>query len=116
MQAVTQAFVDVVEAELDVARRSLADLRGDLASIAESTALVPDDEHDAEGATVGYERARVGALVDVTQRRISELETALDRARSGEYRGCEACHGDIGAERLEALPATRLCVRCARLG
>jgi len=113
---VTQAFVDVVEAELGVARHSLDDLRRDLASIAESTALVPDDEHDAEGPTVGFERARVAALVDVTRRRISELETALGRARSGEYRACEACHGDIGAERLEALPATRLCVSCARLG
>jgi len=112
---VTQAFVDVVEAQLGVARHSLADLRRDLASIAESTALVPDDEHDAEGATVGFERARVTALVDGTQRRIAELEIALGRARSGEYRGCEGCHGDIGAERLEALPSTRLCVSCARL-
>jgi RNA polymerase-binding transcription factor DksA len=27
---------------------------------------------------------------------------------------CEACGGPIGEERLAALPATRVCVDCAR--
>ncbi len=28
-------------------------------------------------------------------------------------RGCERCNGPIGLERLEALPETRLCLKCS---
>jgi DnaK suppressor protein len=102
-----------VAAELAAARASVADLRHELADIAESTAAGPDDEHDAEGSTIGFERARVGALLAQNEQRVADLELAAERIRAGAYQRCEQCGSDIAAERLEALPATRRCVACA---
>jgi DnaK suppressor protein len=110
---VTYGPAETVHASLAAARADAADLHREMAAIAESTALVPDDEHDAEGSTIGYERARVATLVARAERRIADLVVADERVRAGTYECCERCGGDIGAERLEALPATRVCVRCA---
>lgn len=44
---------------------------------------------------------------------IDAIDQALERIRSGRYGTCEACKGDIDMERLETLPTTNLCARCA---
>lgn len=102
-----------LEAELERARADLEDLRAEFAELADPAVLSLDDEHDSEGSTIGYERARVAGLLARAQRRIAELEVAAERDRRGAYASCERCGGPIGAERLDALPATRLCVGCA---
>jgi DnaK suppressor protein len=110
---VTTAPTTALDDQLVVAIEAVADLRQELAAVAESTALVPDDEHDAEGSTVGFERARVSALVAWAEQRVAELEAAKLRRQTGTYRQCRDCGADIGTERLEALPATEVCVGCA---
>ncbi|MGZ4681341.1 MAG: TraR/DksA family transcriptional regulator [Acidimicrobiales bacterium] len=80
-------------------------LSGDLANI--------DDEHDPDGATNAFERAQATALLEQSRTRVRELDAALDRLAAGTYGTCVGCGADIGAERLEALPATETCVRCA---
>ena len=72
-----------------------------------------DDEHDPEGATVGFERARVQALLDRANERLAEINAALARVGSDGFGRCGRCRQDIGADRLIAVPATTLCVRCA---
>jgi DnaK suppressor protein len=94
-------------------RAGIADLESDLAAIAESTALVPDDEHDAEGSTVAYERARVTALLAAERDHLGAVRTALDRVQRGEAGHCDDCGATIPAERLAALPTARQCVACA---
>jgi DnaK suppressor protein len=94
----------------------IADLEAEAAAIADSTAESPDDEHDAEGSTVGYERARVGALLARERSALTEIEAALERAALGEYGSCEQCGAPIGADRLVALPTTTTCVTCAARG
>jgi DnaK suppressor protein len=111
--AASRQAAATVHAARAEALAGVSDLRLELAAIAESTDLIPDDEHDAEGSTIGFERARVGALLAQSQRRVAELDLAAARVRAGTYDRCERCGGDIGWERLEALPATRVCVRCA---
>lgn len=73
-----------------------------------------DDEHDPDGATIGFERSQAQALLD---RARSELETVGEaRRRLAEDPGfgtCEVCGGPIGVERLLARPATTTCVGCA---
>lgn len=107
--------------------RALADARADLLvligdlekearAIAESTSESPDDEHDAEGSTVGFERARVQSLLDQVRRRLADTDAALSRSRRGEYGRCKACGREIGQARLEALPTAELCVDCATSG
>lgn len=104
---------------LDSSRSALVDLISDLEreliAIAEATAESPDDEHDSEGSTIGYERARVGALLSEAQRSLAEVERALERLGAGEYGRCERCGAAISDERLAALPATSRCVGCAAL-
>ncbi|HXQ18749.1 MAG TPA: TraR/DksA C4-type zinc finger protein [Acidimicrobiales bacterium] len=102
-----------LERALRRARADVVDLQRQLAAVAESTQQVPDDEHDAEGATIGYERARLRALVAHTEREVGDLEAAVARAAGGDYGRCLACGRPIAPERLAALPATPVCLPCA---
>ena len=100
--------------ELARARAALSDLRAEFAALADPDVMALDDEHDSEGSTIGFERARVAGLIARIESRIAGLEAAGQRAAEGTYDTCEACGGPIGAERLAALPSTRYCVDCAR--
>ena len=102
-------------ARMDAARLA-EDLRAELAAIGESTEATPDDEHDAEGSTVGYERARVTGLLDRSERTIADIDAAVARVEAGTYGTCEACGSTIPAERLAALPTTARCAACATGG
>ena len=88
----------------------LAEFDGIVRASAESNA---DDEHDPEGATIGFERAQVLALVQQTRQHLAELDEALARAHDGSYGRCEVCGNEIPAARLEARPSARTCVGCA---
>ena len=72
-----------------------------------------DDEHDPEGSTVAFERARVAALLGDAASAVEDLDRALARLASGTYAVCGACGADISPARLDALPATRTCFDCA---
>lgn len=105
-----------VRADLARVRAGLRDLQAEYAALADPENVSLDDEHDSEGSTVGFERARVAGLLACSRRQADELEAAVTRDADGSYGMCESCGGDIGAERLAALPATRLCIDCARFG
>lgn len=101
--------------ELQDVRASVGRLTADLADVvAASEGSNADDEHDPEGATIGFERAQLSALLDAAHRREAEVRAALALVADGGYGTCASCGGPIGEERLAARPATRLCVRCAR--
>jgi RNA polymerase-binding transcription factor DksA len=102
-------------AERDAARRLVDDLRSELEGIITAQeAAPPDDEHDVEGSSVGFERARVTALLDHAEARLAALAEAIGRAEAGADVGrCEVCGGPIGEERLAAVPTTRRCVGCS---
>ena len=101
------------EREQTLAR--LASLTGDHESIvAASLDTNADDEHDPEGATIAFERSQIGALVRQVRHHLAELDAALARVDAGTYGACEACGSAIGEARLDAVPAARLCITCAR--
>jgi RNA polymerase-binding transcription factor DksA len=72
-----------------------------------------DDEHDPEGATIGFERAQLTALLAAARSRIAEVDDALRRVDDGTYGGCERCGGPIAGERLAVRPFARHCIACA---
>jgi DnaK suppressor protein len=72
-----------------------------------------DDEHDPEGATIGFERAQVTALLAAARERIAEVDDALRRVDMGTYGVCERCGQPIVEERLAARPFARFCMACA---
>src|SRR5437879_85871 len=51
-------------------------------------------------------------LSDRERAKMGAIEDALERIAEGSYGVCESCGLEIGEERLEALPFTRLCRDC----
>ncbi|MET7971015.1 TraR/DksA C4-type zinc finger protein [Micromonospora sp. NPDC005305] len=72
-----------------------------------------DDEHDPEGATIGFERAQLTALLAGARERIADVDDALRRVDEATYGVCERCGQPIGDERLAARPFARFCMACA---
>jgi RNA polymerase-binding transcription factor DksA len=92
----------------------IAALQADLDDILYSaSSTTGDDEHDPEGATVGFERAQAQALLDQARARLAEIDAAAARAGGRGYGRCVDCGEPIGTERLEARPTADRCVRCA---
>jgi RNA polymerase-binding transcription factor DksA len=103
--------LDEERAELS---RRVAALTRDLDEVAAAAAGSNlDDEHDPEGATVAFEREQLAAVRDQAQQGLADVAAAQERLVAGSYGRCERCGEPIADERLDALPATRWCVRCA---
>ncbi len=71
-----------------------------------------DDEGGSEGDGTFVERDRLRASADADRDRLDEIDAALARAATRTWRQCSSCGGDIGADRLEAMPKTSVCVTC----
>lgn len=63
---------------------------------------------DVSAEGVAFERFRSSGDT------IAQIEKALLRVDEGTYETCEECGGEIGEERLEALPYATQCVSCKR--
>ncbi len=48
------------------------------------------------------------------EQRLTQLERARARLRTGQYEVCECCGAQIDPDRLEVMPGTTLCVSCQR--
>ena len=71
------------------------------------------EEGFADSAHVTAERSEKLAFVEQLQTHKEEIDAAFRRIEEGTYGNCERCGQPISPERLEAIPATRLCVNCA---
>jgi RNA polymerase-binding transcription factor DksA len=67
------------------------------------------EEHAQEEQMARY----LSRLDDHTLYEVKEIDSALQRIIDGAYGKCESCHRAIAQARLRALPATRLCAKCA---
>src|SRR5262245_28475024 len=81
------------------------------------------DQHQADVGTETFEREKDLSILERVEAELGDVERALERINDGTYGTCEACGKPIGDERLEAVPAARLCLadqaiaeRQARLG
>lgn len=81
--------------------------------IESSTHTTNDDEHDPEGVTIAFERAQVASLLEQAHTELRALDAASERLAAGTYGNCVRCGRSIAAGRLDALPATTTCIRCA---
>jgi DnaK suppressor protein len=107
----------VLEAERANVLARLAELTREFDGIVAVSELeANDDEHDPEGATIGFERAQVSALITDARRQLDEVDAALARVAAGTYGVCEVCFGPIGPERLAARPTATRCITCASRG
>lgn len=76
-------------------------------SIAELSGL---DQHQADLGTETFEREKDLSILENVEAELADIEFALARIGDGTYGTCEACGKAIDEERLEAMPAARLCL------
>jgi RNA polymerase-binding transcription factor DksA len=71
--------------------------------------------HQADDATMVYDQTVDASTLKAVKARLREIEEALARVEAGTYGTCENCGREIDIARLEAIPYTPLCMRCAEL-
>jgi DnaK suppressor protein len=87
----------------------VADTEADLKFIQE------EREPELEERAQEDHTARLLAQLDDREKHeIAAIDAALRRIAEGTYGVCEGCGEEIAAARLRALPATRICLNCAR--
>jgi DnaK suppressor protein len=67
---------------------------------------------DADFAQVLNERATNGEIERILDRDKEQAAHSLERRSEGTYGLCEDCSGQIGDERLAAVPTATRCVAC----
>lgn len=102
---------------LDQERARLSDVRDELAQVhsqSERESLgepTVSDQHPGDVGTETFNREADISLLEQVEAELGDVEIALRRLDEGTYGLCEACGEPIGDERLEALPATRFCLK-----
>ena len=103
----TQAKLELLEKEREHTLTELKHLRSEL-----STEIEHDDIDDAASDLV--ERDKIQALIVGLERKLQDIEHAIEQVKIGSYGICERCGKPIDPERLEIFPETTLCVNCKR--
>jgi DnaK suppressor protein len=107
-------YSDLMRERLDQALAQRDSLNAAIGAMRSARSLAfADDEHDPEGSTVSLDQARDEALLDRTERSLTELRAAQARLSAGSYGACERCGRDIPAARLSVRPEARRCVPCS---
>jgi DnaK suppressor protein len=99
-----------------------ARLRGDVSAMAElalgqgktagGSGSSPSN-HMADKGTDQYEQEFTLSLVENDEETLQWIAAALDRIELGVYGACEQCERKIPKQRLNVLPFTAYCVKCA---
>ena len=71
------------------------------------------DANFADSSQVTAERGETDVLVAELRTALHDIERALDRLDAGAFGICERCGQPISVARLEAMPATTICISCA---
>lgn len=108
------------QSQLEAVRAALEDERSSIerqlaeygAEVGSDGIKVSMDEGFADSAQVTAERSELISLVEQLRAGYDEVVGALRRIDEGSYGKCERCGEEIPFERLEAIPAARLCMQC----
>jgi len=118
MTALTTADVRHLERDLRRMRTELATevarLSGSLDEVRVARDGTQDDEHDPEGPTLTMEWSRLSGVQREFAEKLARIDRALQRVDEGTYGLCLRRGEPIGRARLDAQPATELCIDCAR--
>jgi len=103
--------IPITRHELEIRQ---GELLGRLRHLTEDVRHTHGLEADSEERATQLQNDEVLAGLDsATRVEIEQIRGALARIAAGRYGTCEACGKAIPAKRLEALPYTTRCVRCA---
>lgn len=100
-----------------------ARLRGDVSAMADSALrknrqgangdLSSMPIHMAELGSDNFEQEFTLSIMETEEGTLGSIETALERLEEGDYGKCAECDGVISKTRLNAIPYTPVCIRCA---
>ena len=66
-----------------------------------------------DGTAEAVERITTTVTARALTRSVAQIDRALEKLDEGTYGVCDVCGTEIPEERLEAIPATSLCVQCS---
>ena len=115
------------KAELKLYKQQLlalrARLRGDVTAMAEAALSKTRSEasgdlssmplHMADVGTDNFEQEFTLSLLQSEEGTLEQIEGALERIEEGIYGSCVECESKIAKARLNALPHTPFCIKCA---
>jgi RNA polymerase-binding transcription factor DksA len=100
-----------------------ARLRGDVSAMADSALNKTRSEasgdlssmpiHMADLGTDNFEQEFTLSLMETEEGTLDAIEASLERIEDGVFGQCEECGGVIKKSRLNAIPYTPLCIKCA---
>jgi len=99
-----QLRTDVSQMAGSVLQKTLAEANGD-------SSVMP--MHMAEIGSDNFEREFTLSLLSTKDRTLDQIERALERMEDGVYGVCDQCGAKIPKARLDAIPFTSFCIRCA---
>ena len=100
-----------------------ARLRGDVSQMAEAALKKSRSEANGDLSSMPIHMADIGSdnfeqeftlsLMENEETALERIESALERIEDSTYGLCEECGAKIPKARLEAIPYTAVCVKCA---
>ena len=100
-----------------------ARLRGDVTAMAEAALSKTRTEasgdlssmpiHMADVGSDNYEQEFTLSLMQSEEETLEQIEAALERIEDAVYGSCVECDGRITKTRLNAIPYTSFCIKCA---
>ena len=100
-----------------------ARLRGDVSALVDAALMKTRSEANGDLSSMPIHMADVGSdnfeqeftlsLMENSEETLELIEAALERIEAGTYGSCEECGGRIPKMRLNAIPYTPYCVKCA---
>lgn len=71
------------------------------------------DNHPADLGTEMYTISMQANLENHERYRITEIDRALEKIKNGTYGNCQLCNSKIPEARLEIMPESNICMKCA---
>ncbi len=100
-----------------------ARLRGDVSQLADAALKKSRSEANGDLSSMPIHMADIGSdnfeqeftlsLMETEGGTLDKIESSLERIEDGVYGQCEECGGKIPKKRLDAIPYTAMCVKCA---
>lgn len=105
------------EETLIMLRESKSELEVELAQITavplDPMAALSFGKRIGDGTNEAVERLNKIGVADALEAKLKDVLRALEKLEEGTYGECDSCGDRIPTERLEARPATTLCITCA---
>ena len=104
---------DEISKQLQARRDELGRELAGLTAPPEAGANLSFGKRVGDGTAEAVERITTTVTARALTKSVAQIDRALEKVEDGTYGVCDTCGTEIPEERLEAIPATSLCVQCS---